>query len=57
MITNAVPVLKVRDVAASISWYHEMLGFSEFEITDPDGHALCLSEQLQGDGDLPTPEG
>lgn len=31
-------------------------GLSEFEITDPDGHVLCLAEKLRNDRDLPTPE-
>ncbi len=133
MITNAIPVLEVVDVARTIDWYREMLGFtaspfpdkppynfaildhrgteimlmcgtpaarpqprqyrwdvylrlqgqnlremystlsqrgvvtrrlermfyglSEFEITDPDGYVLCLSESLQDDSDLPTPAG
>jgi uncharacterized glyoxalase superfamily protein PhnB len=32
-------------------------GLSEFEITDPDGHVLCLAEKLRNDRDLPKPEG
>jgi uncharacterized glyoxalase superfamily protein PhnB len=132
VITNAIPVLEVVDVARTIDWYREMLGFTaspfpkeppfhfaildhrgaeimlmcgtpaarpqprqyrwdvylrlqgqklretyatlsqrgvvtsrlermfyglaEFEITDPDGYVLCLSEALQDDDDLPTPE-
>lgn len=31
-------------------------GLSEFEITDPDGHVLCLAEKLRNDRDLPKPE-
>ena len=31
-------------------------GLAEFEITDPDGHALCLSQALDHMDDLPTPE-
>jgi uncharacterized glyoxalase superfamily protein PhnB len=30
-------------------------GLAEFEITDPDGHVICLSHALEGDEDLPTP--
>ena len=30
-------------------------GLAEFEITDPDGHVICLSQQLEAAGDLPTP--
>jgi catechol 2,3-dioxygenase-like lactoylglutathione lyase family enzyme len=30
-------------------------GLAEFEITDPDGYVLCLSQLLEGDSDLPTP--
>lgn len=30
-------------------------GQVEFEITDPDGHVLCLSECLDDASDLPTP--
>jgi uncharacterized glyoxalase superfamily protein PhnB len=132
-ITQAVPVLRVADVAQSIEWYRQTLGFigdpfpaqppfefailrngtaeimlrcgspperdgprqydwdvylrleavpfrefyaqlqargvvsrrlermfyglAEFEITDPDGHVLCLSQALENSGDLPTPIG
>lgn len=31
-------------------------GLVEFEITDPDGHALCLSQQIENVDGLPTPE-
>jgi hypothetical protein len=31
-------------------------GLAEFEVTDPDGYVLCLSEELADNGDLPTPE-
>jgi len=31
-------------------------GLAEFEITDPDGYVICLSQQLEDAGDLPTPE-
>ncbi len=131
MIVDAIPVLEVVDVAASIDWYRDLLGFSaspfpqappfdfailshgateimlrcgspsprnqprqyqwdvylrlhgqrlrevfellaskgvvtrrlermfyglaEFEITDPDGYVLCLSEALNQMDDLPTP--
>jgi len=131
-ITQAVPVLEVTDVAASMAWYHEVLGFiadpfpqsppfefailrhggteimlrretprlrpgprpyrwdvylrlaggrlrevyaelsrrqlvtrrlermfyglAEFEVTDPDGYVLCLSEEFVDNGDLPAPE-
>ena len=130
-IKQAVPVLRVADVARSIGWYHDTLGFdgdpfpptaphsfailrhgevelmlrrdlgatpakrkpydwdvylrvedgrfrelfaelnarglvtrrlermfyglSEFEITDPDGHVICLSQLLEDADDLPTP--
>jgi uncharacterized glyoxalase superfamily protein PhnB len=30
-------------------------GLAEFEITDPDGYVLCLSQALEDAGDLPTP--
>ncbi len=30
-------------------------GLSEFEITDPDGYILCLSQELEDASDLPTP--
>ncbi len=30
-------------------------GLAEFEITDPDGYVICLSQQLQDAGELPTP--
>lgn len=131
MIVDAIPVLEVVDVAASINWYRDLLGFwaspfpdtppfdfailshgsteimlqcgspsqraprrqyrwdvylrlqgqrlrelherltskgvvtrrlermfyglAEFEITDPDGYVLCLSESLDQMDDLPTP--
>lgn len=131
MIASAIPVLQVADVAVSIDWYRESLGFeaspfpetppfsfailkrgktemmlqcdpgerplqpqpyqwnvylrlsgqklrglyeqltvsgvvtrrlermfyglAEFEITDPDGHVICLSEELDEMDDLPTP--
>lgn len=130
-ITQAVPVLRVADVARSIDWYRQTLGFvgdpfpaapphefailrygavelmlrrgappertgrrpydwdvylrragerfrevfaafdtrgivtrrleqmpyglAEFEITDPDGYVICLSQQLDDASDLPTP--
>jgi uncharacterized glyoxalase superfamily protein PhnB len=130
-ITDAVPVLRVTDVARSIDWYRAMLGFvgesfpaqppyefailrhgstelmlrrgsplvrpqprpydwdvylrlegsqfrglfaqlnergivtrrlermfyglAEFEITDPDGYVVCLSQPLESADDLPTP--
>ena len=28
---------------------------AEFEITDPDGYVICLSQQLEDGNDLPTP--
>ena len=31
-------------------------GLAEFEITDPDGHVICLSQQLADMGDLPAPK-
>jgi len=30
-------------------------GLAEFEITDPDGYVLCLSQALDDANDLPTP--
>lgn len=30
-------------------------GLAEFEIADPDGYVLCLSQQLDDASDLPTP--
>ena len=30
-------------------------GLAEFEITDPDGYVICLSEELKNSDDLPTP--
>src|SRR5262245_11860852 len=30
-------------------------GLAEFEITDPDGYVICLSQALDDAGDLPTP--
>ena len=30
-------------------------GLVEFEITDPDGYAICLSQLLEDASDLPTP--
>ena len=30
-------------------------GLAEFEITDPDGYVICLSQQLDDGSDLPTP--
>ena len=30
-------------------------GLAEFEITDPDGYVICLSQQLEDGSDLPTP--
>ncbi len=30
-------------------------GLAEFEITDPDGYVICLSQQLEDGNDLPTP--
>src|SRR5205823_3641479 len=30
-------------------------GLAEFEVTDPDGYVLCLSQLLEDAGDLPTP--
>ena len=29
-------------------------GLAEFEITDPDGYVICLSQLLEDAGDLPT---
>lgn len=130
-ITHAVPVLRVADVARSMAWYQQVLGFrgdpfpaqpphtfallrhgpvelmlrhdppaprprrpynwdvylrlkdtpfrevfarlaaagvttrrlermpyglAEFEITDPDGHVLCLSQEAGMEADLPTPQ-
>ena len=30
-------------------------GLAEFEITDPNGYVICLSQLLEDAGDLPTP--
>lgn len=30
-------------------------GLAEFEIIDPDGYVICLSQQLEDASDLPTP--
>jgi len=30
---------------------------AEFEITDPDGYVICLSQMLEDASDLPTPAG
>ena len=30
-------------------------GLAEFEITDLDGYAICLSQELEDASDLPTP--
>ncbi len=32
-------------------------GLAEFEITDPDGYVICLSQQVDDASDLPTPFG
>src|SRR5438105_15723590 len=32
-------------------------GLAEFEITDPDGYVICLSQLLEDASDLPTPAG
>ena len=32
-------------------------GLAEFEITDPDGYVLCLSQNLEDASDLPAPVG
>jgi hypothetical protein len=31
-------------------------GLAEFEITDPDGYVVCLSQLLEDASDLPTPD-
>ena len=31
-------------------------GLAEFEITDPDGYVICLSQLLEDASDLPTPD-
>ena len=31
-------------------------GLAEFEITDPDGYVICLSQQLEDASNLPGPE-
>jgi uncharacterized glyoxalase superfamily protein PhnB len=31
-------------------------GLAEFEITDPDGYVLCLSQELTDASDLPSPQ-
>ncbi len=30
-------------------------GLAEFEVTDPEGYILCLSQKLEDAADLPTP--
>ncbi len=30
-------------------------GLAEFEISDPDGYVICLSQQLEDTSDLPSP--
>ena len=30
-------------------------GLAEFEITDPDGYVICLSQELENASDLPMP--
>jgi hypothetical protein len=30
-------------------------GLAEFEIADPDGYVICLSQELEDMSDLPTP--
>ena len=32
-------------------------GLTEFEITDPDGYVICLSQLIEDASDLPTPAG
>lgn len=32
-------------------------GLAEFEITDPDGYVICLSQRLENGDDLPVPTG
>ena len=32
-------------------------GLAEFEITDPDGYVICLSQKIENANDLPTPAG
>jgi catechol 2,3-dioxygenase-like lactoylglutathione lyase family enzyme len=32
-----------------------LYGLAEFEITDPDGYVICLSQELDDASDLPTP--
>jgi len=32
-------------------------GLAEFEITDPDGYVVCLSQLLDDSSDLPAPNG
>ena len=32
-------------------------GLAEFEITDPDGYVICLSQKLDDASDLPAPVG
>jgi hypothetical protein len=31
-------------------------GLAEFEIADPDGNVICLSQLLEDASDLPTPD-
>ena len=46
------------DLLAQLTRRLERMFYSlaEFEITDPDGHVICLSEALDEMDDLPTPE-
>jgi hypothetical protein len=30
-------------------------GLAEFEITDPDGYVICLSQLIEDSDDLPSP--
>ncbi len=46
--------LKARGVVTRrLEWM--FYGTAEFEITDPDGYVLCLSQPLEDASDLPTP--
>jgi uncharacterized glyoxalase superfamily protein PhnB len=48
-IVKAIPVLEVADVAASMSWYREMLGFSadSFPVTPPHQFAILRHGQTE----------
>lgn len=56
---SVTPNLLVRDVARSLAFYRDVLGFTikesefygmrEFAVTDPDGHILTFAERVSGE--------